>query len=288
MRVLLISANTERINMPAPPLGLGLVATATRQAGHEVTFLDLLSEPEPDVAVQRAIEAGSPEAIGISVRNIDDQDMGSRRFLLEPVKTLVTECRARTDAPIILGGAGYSMFPDAALAYLAADLGICGEGEVVFPALLERLQQAQDPSGLPGVHLAGSGCRAGRQSSPNLDSLPLPDDNLWLTADPTTADLWVPVQTRRGCALDCAYCSTADIEGRAVRARSPQLVVEHVGQVAQAGFERFFFVDNTFNFPRSYAMELCRRIAAGWLNIAWRSASRLRLTRGVSRPDSTP
>ena len=222
------------------------------------------------MAVQRAIEAGSPEVVGISVRNIDDQDMQSRRFLLEPVKDLVSGCRACTDAPIVLGGAGYSMFPDAALAYLGADLGICGEGEVVFPALLERLQQGQDPSGLPGVHVAGGGCRAGRQFAPDLDRLPLPDDNLWLTVEPTTPDLWVPVQTRRGCALDCTYCSTADIEGRAVRARSPQLVAEHIRRVANAGFERFFFVDNTFNFPLSYAMELCRRIAAQRLNIAWR------------------
>ena len=256
--------------MPAPPLGLGLVATATRQAGHEVTFLDLLSETEPGVAVQRAIEAGSPEVIGMSVRNIDDQDIGSRRFLLEPVKDLVSACRTGTDAPIVLGGAGYSMFPDAALAYLGADSGICGEGEAVFPALLERLQRGQDPSGLPGVHVGGSGCQARRQFSPDLDCLPLPDDSLWLTVEPTTPDLWIPVQTRRGCPLDCTYCSTADIEGRAVRARSPELVVEHVRQVADAGFERFFFVDNTFNFPLSYAMELCRRIAAGRLSIAWR------------------
>ena len=140
MRVLLISANTERINMPTPPLGLGLVAAATRQAGHEVTFLDLLSETEPDLAVQRAIEAGCPEVIGISVRNIDDQDMQSRRFLLKPLKSLVVACRARTDVPIVLGGAGYSLFPDAALAYLGADLGIRGEGEAIFPALLERLR----------------------------------------------------------------------------------------------------------------------------------------------------
>ena len=147
MRVLLISANTERINMPVPPLGLGLVATATRQAGHEVTFLDLLSEAEPEDALRQAIEAGSPEVIGISVRNIDDQDMQNQRFLLEPVKHLVSACRSATNAPIVLGGAGYSMFPDAALAYLGADLGICGEGEVTFPALLERLQQGQQPLG---------------------------------------------------------------------------------------------------------------------------------------------
>ena len=185
MRVLLISANTERINMPTPPLGLGLVAPAADRAGHEVTFLDLLSEPDPNRAVRRAIEAASPEVIGVSVRNIDDQDIQGRRLLLGPVKDLVSRCRALSGVPLVLGGAGYSMFPDAALAYLGADLGICGEGEVVFPALLERLRQGGDPSGLPGVHAAGRGCQVGRELAPDLDGLALPDDRFWPTVEPT-------------------------------------------------------------------------------------------------------
>ncbi len=41
--MLLISANAERLNMVAMPLGLGLVAAATRRAGHQVAFLDLLT-----------------------------------------------------------------------------------------------------------------------------------------------------------------------------------------------------------------------------------------------------
>lgn len=270
MRVLLISANTERINMPTLPLGLGLVATATRRAGHEVTFLDLLCEADPDAAVRQAIDSGSPGVIAISVRNIDDQDIESRRFLLEPVRDLVRLCRASTGAPIVLGGAGYSMFPDAALAYLGADLGVCGEGEAVFPALVETFRQGGDPSGLPGVHVAGRGGMRARQFVPNMDTLPLPDNRLWLTAEPSTPDLWVPVQTRRGCPLDCTYCSTAQIEGRAVRARSPQLVAEHVRRVASAGFGRFYFVDNTFNLPLSYAIELVRAIAALRLGVTWR------------------
>jgi len=270
VKVLFLSANSERINMPTLPLGLGLVATATREAGHEVAFLDLLAEAELETAVRRAIEAESPEVIGISVRNIDDQDIQSRRFLLEPVRDLVSWCRTSSSAPIVLGGAGYSMFPDAALAYLGADLGICGEGEVVFPALLERPQQGRDPFGLPGVHAAGRGCQAGRHFARDMDGLPLGDGRLWLTAEPTTPDLWVPVQTRRGCPLGCTYCSTASIEGRGVRARSPQLVVEHVRRIADAGYERFYFVDNTFNLPPSHAKELCRRMAAARLNVAWR------------------
>ncbi|MFO7803039.1 MAG: hypothetical protein R6V55_12165, partial [Desulfovermiculus sp.] len=33
-------------------------------------------------------------------------------------------------------------------------------------------------------------------------------------------DFWMPYQTRRGCPLDCSYCSTGRIEGRAGRQRS--------------------------------------------------------------------
>ena len=42
MRVLLLSANTERLNMPTLPLGLGCVAAATLAAGHQVRTLDLM------------------------------------------------------------------------------------------------------------------------------------------------------------------------------------------------------------------------------------------------------
>ena len=35
MKVLLISANTEQINMPVLPLGMAFVARAAEDAGHE-------------------------------------------------------------------------------------------------------------------------------------------------------------------------------------------------------------------------------------------------------------
>ena len=43
----------------------------------------------------------------------------------------------------------------AALKYLGADYGVCGEGEGVFPALLERLQRGLDAVGLPGAYALG-------------------------------------------------------------------------------------------------------------------------------------
>ena len=60
MRVLLIAANTERINMPTLPLGLAVVATAVRQAGHEVTSLDLLRRRHP---FRLAFNPGFPSTV---------------------------------------------------------------------------------------------------------------------------------------------------------------------------------------------------------------------------------
>ena len=72
MRVLLISANTEKITMPTLPLGLACVAAATQKAGHEVAMVDLMTEKDTPSVLKRALEGFRPDLIGISVRNIDD------------------------------------------------------------------------------------------------------------------------------------------------------------------------------------------------------------------------
>ena len=270
MKVLLISANTERITMQTVPLGLALVSAATKQAGHEVAFLDLLSAPDPRTAIQKAVAAGRPDVIGISVRNIDDQSMQEPRFLLGKAKEVVDACRAMSRAPIVLGGAGYSIFPVEALAYLGADFGVRGDGEAAFPALLARLGKGLDPRGIPGVHAAGDAVDAGRASVDELDDLPLWDEALATCADQGSEDTWMPVQSRRGCPNDCSYCSTFQIQGRPIRCRSPRLVAEAVARAAGLGFRRFYFVDNSFNIPEEHALELCRLLKDAAPGIAWR------------------
>ncbi len=270
MRVLLISANTERINMVTIPLGLGVVAAATRRVGHDVDVLDLLVEPDPAAAVRRAIAAFAPDVIGISVRNIDDQARESPRFLLALVKPVIAACRESCRAPIVLGGAGYSIFPDAALAYLGADFGVCGDGEAAFPALLARLAAGGDPGAIPGVHPRGGPAAAEPPFSEDLSELPMWDGTLGAIAAPASADLWIPVQSRRGCPNDCSYCSTAHIQGRRLRLRDPLAVAEHVARLAAAGYRRVYFVDNSFNIPERHAFELCAALRRLDARVEWR------------------
>ena len=272
MKVLLISANTEKMNMPVLPLGMACVAASVEIAGHTVYSVDLLMQSDVRSMVEAAICKVSPDVIGISVRNIDDQAMNTATLLLDSVKNVIADCRCFSRAPIVLGGAGYSIFPKAALEYLGADMGIQGEGEAAFVMLLERLQHKESLSGIPGLHLPGSDFQERPGYTRYLDRfpLPLPHIHLDLHGDTMKSELWIPFQTRRGCAMDCSYCSTATIEGRVLRKFSPQKGVESLRRYVEAGFHQFFFVDNTFNLPRSYAAALCDAIIAAELDIQWR------------------
>ncbi|MBT7085814.1 MAG: B12-binding domain-containing radical SAM protein, partial [Desulfobacterales bacterium] len=140
MRVLLVSANTEQINMPVLPLGLACVAAFIQEKGHDVKVVNLMMQKDTRIVIKEAITVFNPQVIGISVRNIDDQKLGSAHLLLDPVKEVVADCRDFSDVPIVLGGAGYSIFPQSTLEYLGADMGIQGEGEISFSKLLEHLE----------------------------------------------------------------------------------------------------------------------------------------------------
>lgn len=256
--------------MPTLPLGIGCVAEATRQAGHKIRLLDLLARENSELAIKEAIRSFSPDVIGISIRNIDDQKMNGTRLLLDQAKGVVSDCRSLSNLPIVLGGAGYSIFPERALEYLGADMGIQGEGEAAFVTLLDRLQTNSSLAGTPGLYLRERGLQGERGYVQDLDEFLLPAPDLWDPSYAEDSDFWMPVQTRRGCSMDCSYCSTATIEGRRLRKRSPEIVVQWMKSHFDRGFKRFYFTDNTFNLPPSYAGELCQQMLSSELGISWR------------------
>jgi radical SAM superfamily enzyme YgiQ (UPF0313 family) len=267
MQVLLISVLSDAGSMVPLPLGLACVAAATESAGHDVRVLSLGWGADCGAAIREAMGEFWPDVVGLSVRNVDDQDMQCPRFLLAALKQAVAACRAASSSPIVVGGAGYSIFPESALAYLGADYGIHGEGEAAFPTLLSWLEHGRQLPPPPSAYFA-NGSHTATEFALDLDRFRLPEARLWLNFPDSTATR-IPVQSRRGCPLDCIYCSTSLIEGRPVRRRSPETVVKWLTGLRQDGFQYFYFVDNTFNLPPSYAKELCRKLIAAGLGIDW-------------------
>ena len=270
MRVLLISANRTEINMRTMPLGLASVGEAVRAAGHTVSLIDLVGIGDAEAFVARAIGETHPDVIGISIRNIDNQSLTAPDLLFEKDKEIIALARQLSGAPIVLGGAGYSMYPEAILDESEGDFGIMGEGEAVFPVLLERLAHGESLQGLPGVYVKGAGLQGAREFIKDPGRFPLPGPDLFLPSTGDVSDLWMPVQTRRGCSMGCSYCSTGMIEGTILRKRPVATVVDWLRRLNERGVRRFYFVDNTFNMPPSYAMDLCNEIAKARLSLDWR------------------
>ena len=137
MRVLLVNSN--RMQPPIGPIGLDYLADSLSAAGHEVRLLDLCFSESLAADLEGAVRGFAPEVIGVTVRNTDDCYFSSQAFFLPEIRKVIGQLRRLSDAPVVLGGVGFSVTPVAALEYCGADFGIAGEGEVAFPELLKAL-----------------------------------------------------------------------------------------------------------------------------------------------------
>lgn len=270
MRVLLVSANRAEVNMRTIPLGLACVASAIRHAAHTVQMLDLMEAEDPASALTNAVRKFEPAVIGISLRNIDDQNMRRPQVFFDDDYKIIELAKNLSKAIVVLGGAGYSIFPEAILAHSRADMGIQGEGEGTFGLLLERLESNQPLAGLPGLYVRGKGLQGKKIYVNNLDQFPLPTADLFSRDPIQDRDVVVPVQTRRGCPMGCTYCSTSTIEGKKIRKRAPARFVEWITWLNREGVQQLYFVDNTFNLPVPYAKDLCRELIGASLSVSWR------------------
>lgn len=148
MRVLLVYANSNRELVPSPPVGLSYVASATRAAGHDVRFLDLLFSRTPGRELRKAVRSFAPEVVGFSVRNIDNLVCQRVTRELDDLAGLLAVVREESQAPIVLGGPAISILGPRVLARLDADFAVVGEGEETLPRLLAALEAARGPGGL--------------------------------------------------------------------------------------------------------------------------------------------
>lgn len=265
MRILLISANRERVPYPVLPIGLAAVASSLEAAGHDVRFLDLCFSRAPELDAARAAAELKPGLIGLSLRNLDNCDFEVPKDFVPEARRLASACRAAGDAPIAVGGSAVGVMPEAVLRATGADFAVAGDGERTAVALANALEHGEDPEALPGLWIRrGEDIRPGaRDPVQDLSALPLPRIHRWIDPGPYLRHEGVyPLQSKRGCALGCIYCTYVNLEGRSYRFRSGESVADEVEEVLDlAGISDFEFVDSTFNAPPSHALEVCRALA---------------------------
>lgn len=126
--------NTNRMTPPIAPIGLDYIASAAVDAGLPVDVLDLGLCDDPELALSDYFRCHSPRLIGLSFRNVDDCFWPSARSFMGDLRELVADIRSVSDARIVLGGVGFSIFPGQIVRETGVDFGIRGDGEQALVA----------------------------------------------------------------------------------------------------------------------------------------------------------
>jgi hypothetical protein len=264
MRVLFVNTNRKADLMTAPPIGLCYVATATRNAGHEVRVLDLCFAGRHAVKnLRTSISAFAPDVVGLSVRNVDNANMLRPASYLPGVRELVAAVRLVSTAPVVVGGSGASLMPEAVLRHVEADAIIVSDGERSFLLLLEALASGQGSTNIPGVGLLQNG--RFHLTPPDFPPFQFgaPEVGHWVDMEPyERLGGSYNVQTKRGCPNRCIYCTyNSRLEGHRLRMRDPREVVDEIEEAVLKHSPHIVeFVDSVFNNPAEHALAILEEI----------------------------
>ena len=271
MKVLLVSVNREKSPYPVVPIGVLCIAKALVEAGHEVKVLDLCFVKNDRQAIADCLGEFAAEAIGIGIRNIDNTNNQNTKNYTPRTKKVVEIFRENSKAPVIIGGSGYSIFPEQLLSVLGADYGIAGPGEASMVLLLQALKEESPLSAVPSlVHFEGEELKRNEI----LKSHSFYDP--WLEGIDLKPYMeqgsLMGIQTKRGCAFKCAYCTYPKINGSRFTLLETEKVVEQLTYYhKEKGFNDFFFVDDVLNSTYYHAVHLCEDIIKSGLIISWYS-----------------
>ncbi|MHB9032528.1 MAG: B12-binding domain-containing radical SAM protein [Anaerolineae bacterium] len=238
--------------------GLAILAACARQAGHEVSLIDLRAMKGWQ-HVQRDLAARHPDVVAITVMSAD----------YNPAMRCLEITRA-IDPKIItmVGGAHATIMPQELESNANIDHIFLGEGENTFPDALNKLARGETvPRIIPGDH-------------PDLDTIPYADHALFIDEwraqgyavtspeAPFVEELpppFVTIIAGRGCMYNCSYCQPAErhIFGRKVRRRSVANVMGELEALRnQFQFASLMFHDDCLTEDREWVIEFCQAYRA--------------------------
>ncbi len=234
------------------PMGLIYVGASLKQAGHEPRIHDCGIDHQDLHVLQRALREWKPDFIGLSIIITE----------LEETKRIMKIIRETLpDVPVTFGGPWPSANPEEAIRDYGADFVVIGEGELVFPELIDAINRKLPTDAIPGTASRVNGSvkiNEGRYlTEDELNALPFPawdllDHNLYTSMRSMPGvgcRPYMSMVTSRGCPFKCIYCHQT--MGKTFRRRSAQSVLAEMEELRfKYGFKEFEIVDDCFNLDR--------------------------------------
>jgi radical SAM superfamily enzyme YgiQ (UPF0313 family) len=275
------------------PVGLGYIASVTRDAGHDVEVMDINATRWSREEVEAKIRDAVFEAAGI----------GAIVTVYPYVKWLIQIIKKHHPASkVVIGGSVGTSIPYIIMEKTEADIVCIGEGEITAVEVLNTLQENSDAlRNVEGIWFRDKKKEIVKTRPRNpvkdLDSLPLPawdlfpmdiylnnpvgapNRNKWIDGglDGETP-LSMNMNGTRGCPYKCIYCYH-DFMGQGYRHRSAESIISEMRYLHDKyGVEYFHFTDDEFVLKKIFVTDFCEKLKQEFDNkITWGCAGRVNL-----------
>ena len=252
-----------------PPMGVGCVAGALRQANFHTEILDLpilgIAEND-DAAVLARLAASKPDIVGFT----------SVTMTYRTCQRLAEKVRAFwPDMPILLGGVHVTDAPELTVSDPRFDYSVAGEGEAAIVALCQGLAAGRVPDNIPGVgyHRAKTPYCVARADLDIARYPPAAYDLFDLDAY-LTQYRRMSIITQRGCNARCIFCSSGFTMPRVNYLPIDRIMSELIYLVRDRGFSFINIYDSNFTSRNDWVHQICDAILESGLRFRWRCFSK--------------
>ncbi|MBU2599688.1 B12-binding domain-containing radical SAM protein [bacterium] len=238
-----------------PRLGLPILGTILKEKGHEVRIYC------QDIKKINYSDVFSADLVGISTTTSTAPE---GYLIADKIKA------HHSKIPVVIGGAHATFLPEEALSH--CDYVIRGEGEYVFPELIEALENHCTVRNIKGLSYTEGTVPVHNPGYPkpvSLDHLPIPDFSLVLEREKMTV---TPISTSRGCPFHCSFCSVTPMFGKKYRFRNTDLVIEEIKRDKK---KRIFFYDDNFTANKTRSKVLLEKMLENNLRPEWMAQARV-------------
>lgn len=257
--------------LQVPPPGLLSLASAIREAGLPVRFVDLATVGDRWPLAPEDFPGWLGEIqpiVGFSTMS------NMLPYALEAARALKA---ASPQTTILFGGCGtQAAIQGIVQEFPFIDVAFYGEGEQAVPKFLRQYPASNSWRQVEGLVYRQNG-HVNVNPPParivGLDALPLPAYDLvdFAAYNPT-----LTLMTSRGCPFCCTYCESVGFWERQVTSYSVARLFAEIRLLqTQHGISSFGFSDDTFTASRQRAAQFCRDYLDGGWSFRWGCAARV-------------
>ena len=245
------------------PLGLLSIATAVKNHGHDVLFVDRMIDQRN---IHRLIHDFQPQVVGFSV-------ISPR--VLKDVKMISSFCMEQ-GIFVVCGGLFATLGAEAFINDHVADLVSLGEGEGTWVELLKKMEHGESWKDIEGIAYRENGTFRRTPDRPFLsgDELPIIDFS-FVDAEKYLhpyhcCERMTFLYSSKGCNGVCTFCFNPEFHKSVHRQRPMENVLAEVRYLQEHyNVDGVYFGDELWATNKSQIMEKCRRISESGLKFVW-------------------